>query len=110
MRAVEAAELGELRLEPGEWAVAQQVNQAVALPLLPQLLIQAVAAAELDTRRGIGVTAAQVVLALSLSVMRIPFQQLPQQVVQRLPSLAVIESTHSPDLGALLFDGTLRTG
>jgi hypothetical protein len=40
----------------------------VALPLLPQLLIQAVAAAELDTRVRIGVTAAQVVLVLSFFV------------------------------------------
>ena len=56
-------------------------------------------------------TAEQAVLALLLSVMQIlMMQQQPPPVVRRLPSLAVTASTNSPDLGALLSNGTLRTG
>jgi hypothetical protein len=47
--------------------------------------------------------------ASSSSVMQIHLEKRhPQQVPQQLPLLAVTASTHLPDLGALLSNGTLR--
>jgi hypothetical protein len=97
-------------LELGAAVALVVVGLAVAaLTGLLELQTQA-AAVEAELKLVLSVQAAQAVPALLLSVMQIHLQRLPQQVVQRLPSLAVTEFTHSPDLGALLSNGTLRTG
>jgi hypothetical protein len=95
--------------------LAVRVDLAVAEPVAVRAihqqqepLIPVAVAADLEVRALVAGKPAA--LALLSSAIQIHIQRLPQQVVQRLPLLAVTEFTHSPDLGALLSNGTLRTG
>jgi hypothetical protein len=80
---------------------ADQGEQGLQAPLI-------LVAAEVAERL---ILVAMAVPALLLSVMQIHMmRQVPLQVVRRLPLVVVIASTNSLALGALLSNGTLRTG
>jgi hypothetical protein len=79
--------------------------------VLRELLTQAVVVVEDKVTILPLLMAALAVPALLLFAMQIHLmRQLPRLVVRRLPLVVVIAFTHSPDLGALLSNGTLRTG